>query len=89
MQLEDPVLLIKIFALLVVDGGHLLEHISTVLIMLLIARFLDSVILDHLLVLELHVFWFDIWPMCIIIIFEELLILFLKSQYMLLVFFLF
>ena len=77
VQLEDPILLIKIFALFVVDGGHLLEHISTILTMLLIAHFLDFVILDHLFVLKLHVFWFDIWPVCILIIFQELLILIL------------
>ena len=89
MQLEDPVLLIKLFSLFVVDCGHLLKHISTVLVMLLIAHFLDFVVLDHLFVLKLHISRFNVWPVCVIIILEKLLILFFQPQYVLLVFFLF
>ena len=77
VQLEDPVLLIKLFSFFVVDGGHLLKHISTVFIMLLVALLLNSVELDHLFVLTLHVFGFDVWPVCVMIVLEELLILFL------------
>ena len=89
MQLEDPVFLIKLISLFVVKGGHLLEHISTEPIMLLITLFLDFVELEHLFVLEFHVFRLDVGPVRIIIIFEELLILFLQAQYVCLVFFLF